>query len=250
MQLDDNELDMLIKKQVQSEMEQIPLPAIDQEWRALKAKLEGNRSDAWGWRPKLAVAVAAVLIFAALSLSSPHHVQALGDRIVEIYNFVVGKTTMNKTMSSSRQTSPNPPGAPVVKDLGTGVEREVTLEEAQKACDFQLALPQYLPTGTTLQKVMLMEFGANPKQVTILYDLQGKVLRFTQMRLLGDFSSGHLYDTDDTVTQDVWVNGNPAVLFVNKNRLSSLSWVQRGLNLELSGPLSADEIQKIAASIK
>ncbi|WP_243454415.1 DUF4367 domain-containing protein [Desulfosporosinus fructosivorans] len=75
------------------------------------------------------------------------------------------------------------------------------------------------------------------------------MIRFTQQNNASGTSRGTIYDTEDTVVKDLIVNGNPAMIFLHKNGLDTLTWKLRDLILEITGKLTEEEITKMANSI-
>ncbi|MFZ3102924.1 MAG: DUF4367 domain-containing protein [Desulfitobacteriaceae bacterium] len=248
MSINDEELDMYIKERIARELEQIPVPAVDEEWLKFKSRVI-NEKISYHIIPNILVAVVAVIIIisGSLTLFRPAAANAFGERLIQMFNHIVGKTTQNKTQTISNNSSGT--NTPMVKDLGNNVDKEISLEEAQKSAYFKIAEPKYLPSGTTTQKVSVINLSADIKKITIEYTFQGKLFILTQQNTSGTLSQGLLYDTDDTVAKDIMINGVPATLMTEKNGMNVLTWHQRGLSLQLTGQLTAEEFLKIAQSI-
>lgn len=191
--------------------------------------------------------VVIVIITSFLTLFSPVQANAFGERILQMLTHIVGKTTQNKTQTISNNGSGT--NTPMVKDLGNNVDKEISLEEAQKSVYFKIAEPKYLPPSTTTNKVSVINLSTDINKITIEYVLLGQLIILTQQNTSGTLSQGLLYDTDDTVAKDVMINGAPATLMTKKNGINVLTWHQRGLSLQLTGQLPAEEFLKIAQSI-
>jgi len=157
------------------------------------------------------------------------------------------ENTQNKTQTINNNSAENKP--PTVNDLGSIVDKETTLEDAQKSVYFNIAEPRYLPLGTKPVKVMISSLGSDVNRITINYDFQGQLLIFRQQNTASTVSQGLLYDTDDTANKDITINGTPATLLEQKSGTKVLTWYERGLLLELTGQLPTDEFIKIAESI-
>lgn len=248
MSINDKELDMYIKERITHELQQIPVPSVDEEWLKFKSRVS-NEKKSHRITPKLLVAAVAVIIFisGSFTLFRPVNANAFGERILQMFNHIVGKTTQNKTQTISNNGSGT--NTPMVKDLGNNVDKEISLEEAQKSVYFKIAEPKYLSPGTTIKKVTVTNLSANINKITIEYVLQGQLIILTQQNTSGTLSQGLLYDTDDTVAKDVMINGAPANLMKVKNGMNVLTWHQRGLSLQLTGQLPTEEFLKIAQSI-
>lgn len=248
MRLSDEQLDMLIKERITSELQQIPVPSIDEEWFKFKSVVL-NEKKSHRTIPKSLVAAVAViiLIISSLTLFKPVQAYAFGERFLQMLNHIVGKTTENKTETINNNSSGTK--TPVVNNLGVLVEKETTLEEAQKTVYFKIAEPKYLLPGTKTMKITISNLSSDVNRITINYDVQGQLIIFTQQNTVSTVSQGLLYDTDDTVNKDITINGTSATLLQQKNGINVLSWYQRGLLLELTGKLPTEEFLKIAQSI-
>lgn len=248
MSKEDEQLDILIKKRLTKELQQIPIPNVDDEWLKFKSSVNiGNKRRSI--TPKfLVAAVATVLIITvSLSLLRPLQANAFGEHFIQIFNHLVGITTRNKTATINNNASSSNP--PLAHSLGTDVEKETTLDEAQKIVYFKIAEPKYLPPGTTIQRITITNFSTDVNRITEDYIYQGQLIILTQQNTTGTLSQGSLYDTDDTVAKDITINGVSATLMTEKTGLNVLTWHQRGLLLQLTGQLPVEEFLKIAESI-
>lgn len=246
MSLNDEQLDILIKERITKELQQIPIPSVDEEWLKFKSLVK-NENKRRSITPKFLVTAAAtvLIIIGSLTLFRPVEANAFGERFMQIFNHLVGKTTKDKTETINNNAS-NPP---LVQNLGTNIEKETTLDEAQKLVYFQIAKPEYLPLGTTSTKVLITNISTEVYKIRMEYNFQGKSIILTQQNTSGIVSQGSLYDTDDTVAKDISINGIPASLFTDKSGVKVLTWHLRGLLLQLTGVLPQDEFLKIAQAI-
>lgn len=160
---------------------------------------------------------------------------------------MVGKTSGNITKTYKQS---NNGSIPKVVDVGPIIQKEVTLDQAQASISFKLVIPSYLPPGTSIGRVMLTGLGADVHEISIEYNLNDNVFVFRQQNPADQTSRGTLFDTDDTVINELIVNGNPAILFINKHGICTLNWQLRGLILQITGNVTEEEIAKIASSIK
>ncbi|EGW38531.1 DUF4367 domain-containing protein [Desulfosporosinus sp. OT] len=248
MRLSDEQLDILIKERISSELQQIPVPSIDEEWLKFK-NIVLKEKKSRRITPKSLIAAMAVfmLIISSLTLFKPVQAYAFGERFLQMLSHIVGKSTQNKTETINNYFTGTK--TPAVNNLGALVEQETTLEEAQKNVYFKIAEPKYLPPGTKSMKISISNLSTDVNRITINYDVQGQLLLFTQQNAVSTVSQGLVYDTDDTVNKDITINGAPATLLQQKNGVYILTWYQRGLMLKLTGQLSTDEFLKIAESI-
>lgn len=248
MRLSDEQLDMLIKERITEELQQIPVPSIDEEWLKFKS-IVLNEKKSRRIMPKSLVAAVAVfiLIISSLTLFKPVQAYAFGERFLQMLSHVVGKTAQNKTQTINNNSTGTK--TPAVNNFGALVEQEANLEEAQKNVYFKIAEPKYLPPRTKTMKITISNLSSDVNRITMNYDVQGQLLIFTQQNTVSTVSQGLLYDTDDTVNKDIAINGTPGTLLQQKNGINVLTWYQRGLLLKLTGQLSTEEFLKIAESI-
>ncbi len=255
MALSEKELDRLIESQLSKELDiNIEVPDINSQWQRIKQQiLEETNSPAIkkpvSKQKRIVVAATILLSIGSLNFLYPHNANALGGKIGEFFNYIVGKTTQNKTETYKQG---NEPGIPKVQDIGDNIEKEVSLDSAQTSIPFKLATPSYLPHEANTRRVLLTSLGADVYQISIEYNYNDKVIVFNQQNSASasGTSRGSLYDIDDTVIKDLTVNSSPATLFMSKNGIKTLNWQTRGLMLQISGVITEEEISKIAQSIK
>lgn len=252
MVLSENELEQIIKDQLIKELDSnIEVPDIDAQWQKIKNRIiEENKAPIkqkpFFTRKRFAFAAAILISIGSLNFLYPNNANAFGSKIAEFFNYIVGKTTQNKTETYKQA---NDADIPKVQDLGTNIEKEVTLDQAQTSIPFKLAIPSYLPPETNKRRVVLTSLGSDVYQVNIEYNVKDKVVVYSQQNSANGTSRGSLYDTDDTVEKDLIVNGSPAMLFKSKNGINTLNWQLRGLLLQITGQIPEEEISKIADSI-
>lgn len=247
------DFDELIRNHLVSEASEIKVPSFDSQWSKIKAKLEQQdaltppRRTFAPLNHRLAWIAILLLAIGALTLTQTKTTEAFGEKLILLFNHIVGKTTVNQTNTYSNPNSSQT--RPSVQEQGSNTDKELTLDEAQSIASFKLALPSYLPSGSKLNRVVETNLGADLRLFTIEYTHQGEVIVFTQRNSAKETSSGNLFDTDDTTVKDLMINGNTGTLFTSKNGFGTLDWQMRGLVLELKGKLDPTEMIKIANSI-
>ncbi|MHB1652432.1 MAG: DUF4367 domain-containing protein [Desulfitobacteriaceae bacterium] len=246
MSLNDEQLDMLIRQRIRTELQQIPVPPVDEEWNKFRDFVikENNRSRRIALKVVVASVALIVMISGSLTLFKPVQAYAFGESIMQIFNHWVGKTTKDKTETINNSSSP-----PLVQNLGSNIEKQLTLDEAQKIVSFQIAKPKYLPVGTTSPKIFLTNIGTDVYKMRMEYIFRGKTLIFTQQNTAGTVTQGRLYDTDDTIAKNILINGARSTFSTDKGGVNVLTWHLRGLLLQLTGELPKDEFLEIAKSI-
>lgn len=252
MPLSEKELDQIIIDQLSKEMaSNIEVPDIDDQWQKIKKRIiEENivpaRQKKVFNRKGLAFAAAILLTIGSVTFLYPNNANAFGGKIAEFFNYIVGKTTHNKTETYKQ---PNDFSIPKVQNLGNNIEKEVTMDQAQSLIPFKLAIPSYLPAEAKTKRIVLISLGADVYQISIEYNLKDQVIVFSQQNSANGTSRGSLYDTDDTSVKDLIVNGNPALILMSKNGINTVNWQLRGLMLQIRGKIAEEEITKIANSI-
>ncbi|WP_088186744.1 DUF4367 domain-containing protein [Desulfosporosinus sp. FKA] len=254
MALSEKEIDQLITDQMSKELtSSIEVPDVDCQWQKIKQRIIDNDEIPKQYknhqtRKRVLITAAAIVIsVVSLNFLYPSNANALGGKIAEFFNYIVGKTTQDKTETYSQPTDL---GKPKLQDLSENTEKEVTLEQAQASIPFKLATPSYLPPETKTQRILLTSLGGDVYQVSIEYNVNDEVVIFNQQNCANSTSRGSLYDTDDTKVKDIAINGSPAILFMSKNGVNLLDWQERGLVLQIHGIITEEEITKIANSIK
>ncbi|AFQ43504.1 DUF4367 domain-containing protein [Desulfosporosinus meridiei] len=253
MALSEKELERIIKSHLSKELDAaIEVPNIDDQWQKIKQQILETESipttaKPFSNRKRIVVAATILISIGSINFLYPHNANALGGKIGEFFAYIVGKTTQNQTETYKQV---NDPDMPKIKNLGSNIEKEVTLDQAQAEVPFKLAIPSYLPTETNVGRVTLTSLGADVYEISIEYNFSDKVIVLRQQNSANGTSRGSLYDTDDTVTKDLIVNGSPAMLFASKNGLNTLNWQIRGLLLQITGEIAEEEIIKIGNSIK
>lgn len=239
-------LDEYIREKISSEINAIEVPNIDEQWAKFQKQiqLEEVKDNPIKRYRKIAWVSVFILILSTILLK-PTYTQAFGEKFIELFSVFVGRTTKNQT---EVYYTPSP-GTPSVQDLGTNIEREVSLEEVQSMISYMLCLPNYLPEGSSVNKILLTTLGTNLEKVTIQYMIESNLLIFEQSNSGTASSRGSLLDTDDTQVEQVNIAGVPATLFVHKSGLNTLNWQSKGLLFQLTGKISSEELIKITSSI-
>jgi len=113
-----------------------------------------------------------------------------------------------------------------------------TLEQVRQQVTFPLLLPTYLPTGTALTHVALVDgvvaltYGPAPNTFTLV---QGPVVGAPP---------------PVNAAQTVNLRGTQGTLIVEEGRGLFLSWEEKGISISIAGPLSEAEAFHIAESLQ
>lgn len=252
MDLTESELDRLIESHLAKDLDaNIVVPDIDKQWQKIKQQILSDKTTPIIKKPllnrrRIVAAAAIILSCGSLNFFYPTNANAVGGKIAGFFNYIVGKTTQNRTQTYKQGNDPDMPQA---QNVGANKETEVTLDQAQASIPFKLATPSYLPLDFKTRRIVLTSFGADIYQILIEYNHNDQLIVYSQQNSGNGISRGSLFDTDDTIVKDLIVNGNPAMMFMSKNGINKLNWQIRGLVLEIKGEIAEDEIIKIAKSI-
>jgi|GEM_PF-2137094 len=253
MALSEIELNRAIKDYLSKELDKnIEVPDIDNQWEKIKQQILKTETIPTTQKSifkqnRVALVITILLSISTITFLHPNNANAFGGKIAKIFNYIIGKTSNNVTETYQQVDDP---GIPKVQDLGEIIEKEVSLDEVHNMISFKLATPSYLPHEANTRRVFITSHGADVYEINIEYNVNDKVIVFSQENVPYGASRGSLYDKDNTVIKDIMINGNPAILFMNKNGMNTLNWQSRSLLLQLKGQISEEEIIKIAQSIK
>lgn len=126
---------------------------------------------------------------------------------------------------------------------------EANLEDAQKKCPYQIGIPAYLPGSIQERKIFYEEInGIFSVQINYYADSRN-VLTLDQQSFAGGNAFTRGNDTDDSATKMINIRGSEALLFEYKNRNSEIAWNNNYVFYRLKGELTPEELIKVAESI-
>lgn len=251
----DKEVDLLIKRVIQGEMENSPPPiSTDKAWEQLNMKLNNRQSrfkPSRLYKNKLFYAVAIIFISLVIILSpqtsSAYHT------IVEVFQKVQENVT--QLFIKVEDKSPENEDAPIIDDMyiideDELISLELDLEEAQRETVFSIKQPKVVPEEYTLKNVTVFK-GENAKSEDITLNYEGNEGNFNINQKLFEesFSAGVTIDNNDTQIESVDIHEHSGSLLQYKNGFLELIWVTESHYYSISGPLSKDQIIKIATSM-
>lgn len=216
----DIELDKLIKEAVHEMVESATPPPLEESWARFEKKLREQqslavKSSATGKKHfsffKLAAAAGfIVLLVGAFSVSFPLKARAIGDRLVNTVETLLGGTLMNvRTEYKHDQPGNIPPPPEEFREVPVEQERIVSLEEAKAVSPFPIAIPQYFPAGYKLAEVKFQKMVKDTATVTLTYRGPGsKYFLVTQMNAPDGYVEGYGYDIEDAVVENTVIVGS------------------------------------------
>lgn len=232
------DLDRILRKTVREREESDKNIDLDSAWDAYQKRYGIART---GKRTvRYAIALCSFVLVFALVLSSPTVSSALNIKFFETAkSFLIGKV---QSLSFSFSTTPNQ------VDIMELIEPDI--RDTLASVPFPVLLPVEMLGIFFIDGIVVED--ASPWYVVKLYlskpDAESVVI--TQLNIVGDFRSDLAYDTEDAQVRQVRIRGQDTVLIKYKDGTTVLRWVDQDIFIEISGPLSEDDIMIMANSMR
>ncbi|HLQ98725.1 MAG TPA: DUF4367 domain-containing protein [Candidatus Dormibacteraeota bacterium] len=251
-----NEVDLLIKKAIQSEIEDTPPPMpVDKAWEQLEAKLDrqpyrSNRSPFY--KNKLIYAVAVILISFIVFISP--QTSGAYSKFIEVFQRVQDNVTQLFIKVEDRDSSGSnvaPEDEMYIVEEPEMDSVELGIEEAQKETAFFIKQPKFVPEGYVLKNVTVLksEIGQS-NDIFLHYEGEEGSFEINQKLLEESFSGGVTINNDDAQIDTIDFQGQSASLLHYKNGFIELIWVTESHYYSISsGILSEDQMINIAKSL-
>lgn len=250
-----NEIDLLIKEVIQSEIENIPPPMpVNKAWEQLETKLNAQQSYSKRlpfYKYKMFYAVAIILISLIIFISP--QTSGAYSKLVEVFQNVQENVTQLFIKVSDK--------APSGEELSLSddiymieepemVSYEMSIEDAQQETSFIIKQPKFVPEGYILENVTVFKSQIELSN-EIFLNYSGKKGNFdiNQKLLEESFSGGVTINNDDAQIDSVDIQGLSASLLQYHSGFLELIWVTESHYYSISGTLSRDEIIEIAESM-
>lgn len=253
-QLNDENIDLIIKKAIRKEIENSPPPMpTDQAWKQLETKLNNQQPRSIRspfYKNKLLYAVA-ILFISLIILLSPQSSSAYST-IVEIFQKV--QTNVTQLFIKVGDDSPSGNDTPSTDDNYTIDEEmitlELSLEDAQEETAFIIKQPKYIPGGYTLKNVTIHKSETKKSEDIILnYEGNEGSFNINQKMLEESFSAGITINNNDAQIDSIEIHEQSANLLQYEADFLELVWVTEDFYYSISGMLSKEEVIEIAESI-
>jgi len=239
--------DDFIKENLLKQLDMIGTPSVEESWENFRQKYYPEEKKKRFWQYKSGWVAAALVLVMIAAVFKPIPATALGEKIIQTFKAIVGKTTESEQTSYLKEGSTAGSGSEVLQPL---LQKEVTLQEAQEIVPYFIAKPEYLPDGTETVKISIRQINKDVFELTQNYKTNDKQLQIKQINITGDTSSGYLYDIEDVQKEEIELNGAKAKVYAYKNDIYKIKWYMRGIEITVKSNLSYSEIVKIANSIK
>ncbi|MEK5040263.1 DUF4367 domain-containing protein [Sporosarcina sp. FSL K6-3457] len=244
-------LDQLIREVLDVKVEEFPPPRLSatEAWR----KMEGGYQEASHsprrnyFSKKIIVAVAS--IFMVLIVVAYPQEGGAYSRWSEIFHKVQGSVVQVFGGSGeSTDTEGSASGMFVIEDSGP-IVGEMDLEEAQKVTNFMINIPT-VPAEFRLEKVIVMrEVDQMSNEVYLNYVSDEREFIVAEKKLVGQYAFGGVADSDDTIVEEILINGQTANMLSFKDGTRRLTWMTQTYYFHIDGKLTREEIIGMAKSM-
>lgn len=259
------DLDEIIRKSLQCEMNKILVPPKEEMWEKIANEIYRQRTSRRRKRMKLAAGATLVLFCSFLAVSPGNEAKAFGQRFITLFENVLGE--VNSTEMASRtefdpgqnvpsgQTAPSGLTAPPTNQVPVVIietpERKTfdTVEEARKATAFPLKEPKYIPEGYSLFKVTISGFEEEPEEIALYYKYKSKEIVIYENDMSGDFARSDNFKVEDAISRSVSVNGSKGTLRLFTTGYNELVCFSSGSFIRVWGCVEPEELLKIGKSL-
>lgn len=241
-------IDDIIKKAMEETKVQPPPP--DVFWERIKKTHNEKQKKKLLLKIKRLFIAAVFICTVLVTINSlfPEKATAVGNVISRIFN-VEGNGTLNNIVfeffheSNTEQND--------LQEIVTIQPETLTLEEAQIRVPFKILQPLYTPEGFLLEKVTLEEIHKPSYRVTLYYrNDKDEMLTISEENIIGETGRGYMYDKDDTLIEEISINGAKATLAKLKNKYIRVFWLNDSLSIEIFGQITKLDSIKLAESLK
>ncbi len=249
-------MDSLIKDSMDEQLSNIPAPKLSASdaWKQMEnQKKDINLFKKKRWPKKVLLAVASVLLMVLIA-SYPQQGAAFG-RWSEMFSQVQGSVTQlfgssdgERSRSASDGQGDDLSEFEVIETSEITTE-QLTLEEAAKITNFSIVVPSAVKDFKLDQVTVMQESGQKSEEIYLNYI--GGVKSFTIMEksLVSNYAFGVTMDSDDTLVEEIKMNGYQAYLAKYKNGNVSLTWMTQANYFQIEGNLTKEEVLAIAYSM-
>jgi hypothetical protein len=240
-----NDTDSLIEIAYKAKYNSIECPPQEEVWLNIKNNLIKKQKHSL--RRKGLVAAALLLIFTTFFiLPSQTSVSAFANKIIKsIITFTEDTFTIHKKVGMSE-----------VNDFTDLKFEDPRLEETQRKIHFGLSVPKYMPKDYYLDKIEVANKNPKHEIVALIYTVNEettpkKIITITQDYMNdGTVASFNVVKEPDTVMKEIKIKDTEYLMFIFGNGYSEILWDKGNISYMILGPLSEDELIKIAESMR
>ena len=246
--MEQDKIDKIIKIAME-DMKEPPPPPKEFLHRLNKTRHERQKKLVLA-RIKTFAAAIAVILLVTTTINSfvLKDATAVGNVIARFFN-VEGKGSINNIVFEFFHEPKKEQDE--IHEITTIQPITMPLEEAQAKVPFKILLPLYLPDGFSLDKVTLEEVHDPSYIVTLYYkNSKGEMLSICEENIIGEAGRGYMYDKDDTMTEEISINGFTATLVNLKDKYVRLFWLNQSISIEIFGQINKEGAIKVAENLK
>lgn len=244
-------LDRLIREAMEERMTEFPPPRLSgaEAWRKMENKRqETARSSKKNRFPKRAILAVASIVMVFVVAAYPQEGGAY-NRWSGIFHKMQGSVV--QVFGGSGESTDNEDstsGIYVIED-SESIVGQMDLEEAQKVTNFTINIPT-VPSGFQLEKVIVTREGDQMSNEVHLNYVSGDREFIVAEKKLGEqYAFGGAADSDDTIVEEILINGQTANMLSFKDGVRRLTWMTQTYYFYIEGKLTREEIIGIAKSM-
>ncbi len=244
-------LDQLIREVLDEKVTDFPPPRLSaaEAWRKMENEHEkASRSPKINHFSKKVILSVASIFMVLIVVAYPQEGGAYS-RWSEILHKVQGSVVQVFGGSGEyTDTEDGVSGIFVIEDSEL-ITQEMDLEEAQKVTDFTINIPS-VPNEFLLEKVIVLREGDQlSNEVYLNYVSGDREFIVAEKKLVGQYAFGGVADSDDTVVEEVLINGQTANILSFKDDTRRITWMTQTSYFYVEGKLTMEEILEIAKSM-
>ncbi len=254
----DERLDNCIKKAIEQEFDEYPLPDEERIWRRIEATIElcdgltKKKPAKKIWFKAASVFVTLFLAFTIFGLTQKGEALPFGSVFEGLKKFFGEEQTLIQFKfgkETSRAKTPPPPPEEDMEEMMTYQTNlvETSIEELLGIYPKTVYYPSYLP-DSSLKKVQYLKMG---DKWTILLDflLDRKNILITQDDIIGEGAAGIGYGSDAKIDFHR-LDGVEYMTAELRYGIVNVKWCDNDKLFDLTGNLSVDEALSIARSLE
>ena len=252
------EIDKIIEKGLKTEADKITVPPKEEVWVQISKQLERQKSveRRKSRNFKLMVASIAVVLSIGAMIFPGEDAKAVGQRLVKIFQSVLGGQTKVETIS--RENTPPPLDQPPPHEEQAPVETVelpkpsvfTSVEEARKKVPFNFRVPKYIPEGYAMEDISYSDFAKESGEVVLRYKSGNSEFKIFERKISGDFAMSSTVRSEETTIRKVDINEVSGTLTSFKNGINQLNYYYFGISIRIIGQIDVQEIIKVGKSME
>lgn len=241
--------DFVIKESINSEVESIPVPEMEDLWNNISKELRRKKKITFYSRPYVKVGIACVILFIGVfimgTVSSYSHYRG-------VLNFLT--KNLGDSITIFVNSNKNSDGNPEIEAFEQVTELEIvehslTLEEAMDKAGFIFGLPQVIPVDYSLSEVLLTELSGKTINMELIYQSSVDIIKVKIEPILGEYASTMNINSAFGSVERVFNNGLEYHVISFTNGLAIIIWEYLDVKYTAESN-NKEELEKLVFSIK